>query len=394
MSKKTIPAISVVIPMYNAEKYIGECLDSILAQTFDDYEVIVVDDCSTDNSAAVVESYIQKFNDKLQLVRLKINSGGAGTPRNMGLKFSRGEYLLFVDSDDIISKTALDELYTAAKNFQADVVSCEKWYQTPVNGNVFDKNSLKIAGLPINNQVTQPTLADSDIAQRVRALYQLQFTWSIWTKFIRREVILENDLSILNVGDTIFTCCLICSDIKYVRIPNIFYTYRIHDDSTFHRQETVSSAVQKWSSAFANGFNYLNNFLSKQDFFKQHPDLKYIALETVVREFANYLIKIYSQVPAYQLNEIVKQELEKISDKTALAAFLFGRMNIFNFQIIQQQNAIRQLQAQVQQLQAQRPPIPQPQPQPQFQQQNQKYLQLNQSPMMEFRINTEDIYRR
>ena len=61
LTKQTIPAISVIIPMYNTEKYIGECLDSILAQTFTDYEVIVVDNCSTDNSAKIVESYAQKF---------------------------------------------------------------------------------------------------------------------------------------------------------------------------------------------------------------------------------------------------------------------------------------------------------------------------------------------
>ena len=57
--KKTIPAISIIIPMYNSEKYIGECLDSILNQTFQDFEVIVVDDCSTDNSCTIVENYIQ-----------------------------------------------------------------------------------------------------------------------------------------------------------------------------------------------------------------------------------------------------------------------------------------------------------------------------------------------
>ena len=60
--KKTIPAISIIIPMYNVEKYIVECLDSILAQTFDDYEVIAVDDCSTDKTCEVVESYLPKFN--------------------------------------------------------------------------------------------------------------------------------------------------------------------------------------------------------------------------------------------------------------------------------------------------------------------------------------------
>ena len=58
MSKKSIPAISVVIPMYNAEKYIGDCLDSIFAQTFQDFEIIVVDNCSTDNSCKIVENFI------------------------------------------------------------------------------------------------------------------------------------------------------------------------------------------------------------------------------------------------------------------------------------------------------------------------------------------------
>ena len=62
MTKKFIPAVSIIIPMYNTEKYIGECLDSILAQTFTDFEVIVVDDCSTDGSAAIVQKYISKFN--------------------------------------------------------------------------------------------------------------------------------------------------------------------------------------------------------------------------------------------------------------------------------------------------------------------------------------------
>ncbi len=59
--KIDIPAVSIIIPMYNAEKYIGECLDTILAQTFDDYEVIIVDDASTDNSRDIVKSYLPKF---------------------------------------------------------------------------------------------------------------------------------------------------------------------------------------------------------------------------------------------------------------------------------------------------------------------------------------------
>ena len=78
------PAVSVIIPMYNAEKYIGECLESLLLQTFQDFEVIVVDDCSTDNSFSIVESYIPKFDGRLKLTKTEKNSGGGGyVPRNI-----------------------------------------------------------------------------------------------------------------------------------------------------------------------------------------------------------------------------------------------------------------------------------------------------------------------
>ncbi|MBR3747432.1 MAG: glycosyltransferase family 2 protein, partial [Selenomonadaceae bacterium] len=128
---KEIPAISVIIPMFNAEKYIAECLDSILAQTFQDFEVIVVNDCSTDSSVAVFEGYKKFFGERLKIARTQKNSGCGGIPRNMGMMFSRGEYISFLDADDTITTTAFEELYSVAKKFDADVVACEKYYPVP-----------------------------------------------------------------------------------------------------------------------------------------------------------------------------------------------------------------------------------------------------------------------
>lgn len=116
-------AISVIIPIYNVAEYIGECLDSLLIQTFQDFEVIIVDDCSTDNSVEIVESYAPKFNGRLQLTKTKTNSGGGGyVPRNIGFKLARGNYVYFADADDFLLGTALETLYTTARKHSVEVV--------------------------------------------------------------------------------------------------------------------------------------------------------------------------------------------------------------------------------------------------------------------------------
>ncbi len=122
-------AVSVVIPMYNAEEYIGECLDSLLIQTFQDFEVIVVDDCSTDNSVEIVESYMPKFSGRLKITETKKNSGGGGyIPRNIGMMLARGEYVYFIDADDMILGNALEALYTVTILYDAEVVYTASWY--------------------------------------------------------------------------------------------------------------------------------------------------------------------------------------------------------------------------------------------------------------------------
>ena len=107
---KNFPKVSVIIPMYNAEKYLGVCLESLLIQTCADFEVIVVDDCSTDSSIAIAESYLEKFGDRLKIVELPANTGSGAVPRNVGLEIASGKYVYFVDNDDLLIDTALETL--------------------------------------------------------------------------------------------------------------------------------------------------------------------------------------------------------------------------------------------------------------------------------------------
>lgn len=123
-----VPAVSVIIPFYNAEKYLAECLKSILLQTFQDFEVIIVDDCSTDKNVAIVESYKEKFGGRLRLARTETNSGSGCIPRNIGLNLARGEYVFFADADHFILLTAQETLYLTAKEHDADVVYTSACY--------------------------------------------------------------------------------------------------------------------------------------------------------------------------------------------------------------------------------------------------------------------------
>ena len=115
------PQISVLIPVYNAEKYLAKCLECCCGQTFTEYEIICVDDGSTDKSLAILQDYA-KQDTRLRILSQK-NTGVAAT-RNRLLKEARGKYIAFVDADDWVEPTYLEKLYQAAEQCQADVVRC------------------------------------------------------------------------------------------------------------------------------------------------------------------------------------------------------------------------------------------------------------------------------
>ena len=114
--------ISVLVPVYNVEKYIRECLDSILAQTYSDFELILVDDGSTDDSGRICDEYGMK-DDRIRVFHKE--NGGPSSARNMCLDKAKGEYLCFVDSDDIIRKDYLEKLMGAIKADESDLAVCD-----------------------------------------------------------------------------------------------------------------------------------------------------------------------------------------------------------------------------------------------------------------------------
>ena len=114
--------LSVIIPVYNVENYLNECLDSVINQTLEDMEIICIDDGSTDNSQDILKEYLKK--DKRIKIITKENEGQA-IARNLGIKEAKGEYIAFVDSDDFIEATMFEKLYTKAKDNNLDIAMCK-----------------------------------------------------------------------------------------------------------------------------------------------------------------------------------------------------------------------------------------------------------------------------
>jgi glycosyltransferase involved in cell wall biosynthesis len=126
--KKTLahsPLVSVIVPLYNYERYVIEAIDSILEQTYTNWELIIVDDCSTDNSFNIVDNYISniKISQNIILIQNEQNKGSSAT-RNTGIKQSNGEYILCLDADDYVSKFFLEEYVKAIIKENADIVYC------------------------------------------------------------------------------------------------------------------------------------------------------------------------------------------------------------------------------------------------------------------------------
>lgn len=128
-----MPEVSIIIPVYNTERYLADCLSSILAQTYTDYEAIIVNDGSTDKSIDIIEPFAAKDN---RIVIIHQENRGLSEARNTGIKAAQGKWITFVDSDDMLAPTFLQKLLEAAKQNNATIACSDKqlfWAESEIN---------------------------------------------------------------------------------------------------------------------------------------------------------------------------------------------------------------------------------------------------------------------
>lgn len=203
------PEISVIVPVYNAEAYIHRCINSLLAQTFDDFEIILVDDGSLDGSGAICDDYARK-NSRVRVFHKE--NGGVASARQLGVDKARGEYTIHTDPDDWVEPTMLEELYYRAKTETADMVICDFLVEEK-EGSIY--------------RVQQPTNNSADVVLEELLLYRLH--GSLCNKLIRRECYTLYNIAFvkgLNYCEDYLVCVkLLQKGIKVAYLNKAFYHY-------------------------------------------------------------------------------------------------------------------------------------------------------------------------
>ena len=217
--------VTIGIPVYNAEKYIRLAMDSALAQTFNDIEFLVIDDCGTDSSVDIVREYQQTHprGKDIRIVRQPQN-GGLGRARNRIIDEAQGIYLYYLDGDDAIEPNTIELLYEKAKAFDADMVYGS--YKR-----IFTEND-KVVDTICYSYPYKEFSAPDDYACYA---YEGKVQTMMWNYLIRLDILKRNSLRVAPVGygeDYTFTVDLPTYVIRVVLLPDITYSYYVRDVNT------------------------------------------------------------------------------------------------------------------------------------------------------------------
>ena len=322
------PKISVIIPMYNAEKYIRQCLISVLASKFKDYEVIVVDDCSKDNSVAEVEKLLPHFDGRLKILSTEKNSGGAGIPRNIGIKNAAGKYITFVDNDDMILPTTLENFFDVAEFYGADVVYAEKHFVINDDGQINGKN-LKVRFFSsIDNLVEVPTLESNYLRERINRFISEKFFYLPWGKFYRRDFLIENKIDFPQMRfseDLTFSFKCLCLAKKYVRIPHITNIRRELKNSTAKMIIDSQDGVRLWLKILLDNVVILEEFMYELDL---KPEDRRDVLKFCIDIHFGMIKNLFQGLKPHEVQEIFNDELQNPElnpkGKNLVAAYLYS----------------------------------------------------------------------
>lgn len=226
--------ISVIVPVYNVEDYLERCLHSLVNQTIDDIEIILINDGSLDNSQAIIDRFKKRFPDKI--VSIEIENSGVAHARNIGLQRATGEYVGFVDSDDYIDLTMYEEMYQKAKKDTADIVASGYTRLWTASSKDYQLGETEFYGKSLKES---PQILVSGVPY-------------IWNKIFKKQMIDKNRISFNEFGifeDLLFSYQCYCYANRISKCDKALYYYRVRREG---------SATHRFSERFFDIFNVMD----------------------------------------------------------------------------------------------------------------------------------------
>ena len=285
---KTHPKISVIIPIFNSQNFIEESLNSLINQTFKNFEIICVNDGSTDKTFDILKKFEQK-DERIYIINQ--NNLGAGIARNIGMKKSKGEYLIFLDSDDIFKENMLEELYKKIKGNDLEIVICNsKNFYTLNNKKIFYEKKYDFSDEIL--MIINKTFSSLDIKNNFFEL----FVWWPWDKIFKKNFIENLGIEFQNLkttNDLFFICSLVISSNKILFLDKVFIHHRVNLSTSLENLREYS-----WDN-FYYALKKLKNFIKTKNLYKRFKQdfINYVAsfsiwqLETMNGKSFCYLYK-------------------------------------------------------------------------------------------------------
>ena len=332
-----MPKISVLIPLYNRRHYIADCINSVLIQTFKDFEIIVCDDGSTDGLADFVEKFFANeiSSGKLKLLRNEKNIGEFPTDNRL-ICAATGEYVTILHSDDLYLYQALEQLHDAAEYFHADVVHAGIFLQSQADGIIDESTQFKIMCwenrrvknfelVPENPETRFNEWADGDTF--VDAQYNI----------FCRKFLLDNEIFFPNWTANIpFALHWLMTAKTYVKTPDIFYVRRDAPDSYSNDKKFFAKRIRKFIRGTAEISKWFDELFQRVDYFKNNPAAQYRAKATFFRRVDSFRIdrlKIYEHGITPEIQRVVSEEFRELfGDGAGYLEYLFHKTHCLPFE--------------------------------------------------------------
>lgn len=237
-----MPKLSVIVPVYNTEKYLRICVDSILGQSFPDFELLLVDDGSTDRCGTICDEYA-RLDKRVQVIHQA--NGGVTAARNKGLEVACGEYVSFVDSDDWLERDMYQAMMEKATEKDADVVLCDMYAEVHNGSSIIPSSLSRFSGYYDAGQIKEQL--------QPKMLFDLEgnapgLSLNLCNKLIRSELVRRASADLpsdVTYGEDLLCCliCLLCAKGIYILKDCAYYHYR-RTDEFLARESDVSLLAQ------------------------------------------------------------------------------------------------------------------------------------------------------